>query len=320
MRPMLKRMLLAQLCVLGAACSDPVSSTTTTWDTTPPFVGFSLSPPSVSEQGFKEFFETAVLGADLLAWSGPWQDLSAGGGFIVEQAAVSGYVPVVITGFPTVDGRRVLPDDLDEVVEAVTDWVADNQVPYLGLGVEINAFLWEKAPEDFERLAHIYPDLVASVHSVSEGTRVFPVFQLERLRGLKSGLFGETDTAPEWELIARFPDADVIGFTTYPGLIYTDPGQVPDDYYRQILEHVDRPIVFTEVGWQAGGELGEWSGSADKQADFVTRWVPELTEIADMVIWSFLWDQGQAAPFETMGLIGEDGERPAWQAWLDLFG
>lgn len=293
------------------------------WDTSSPFAGFSLSPLNFEEAGFVQFFETASAHGDLVAWVGPWQELGQGGSLVYELSSQHGYVPVVVTGFPTdAGGSRVIPDDAAEMVDAIARWVADHPVPYLGVGVEINAFLWERSPEDFDWFVAAFPLVVEAVHEVSPETKVFPGFQLERLRGLKGGLYGEEDTDSEWELIDLFPDADVVGFTTYPGLIFTSPTEIPDDYYIEIFEHTDKPIVFTEVGWQAGGELAEWSGSPDDQADFMALRVGELAVLGDMLIWSFLWDQeGAPEPFATMGLIDRDGfERPAWDLWKNLLG
>lgn len=292
------------------------------WDLSRPFVGFSLSPRSYDESGFDEFFATAPEAGSLVAWVGAWTDLDEGGTLVTGLADEHGYVPVVVTGFPTEDGLRVLPEDGEALVETVAGFVAQNPVPYLGFGVEINAFLWEKAPDDFERYVDLFARVSDAVHEVSPETKVFPGFQLERLRGLKGGLFGDEPTEPEWELLERFPSADAIGFTTYPGLVFTDPGEMPSDYYSEIFERVDQPVVFTEVGWQAGGDLGDWSGTPEKQASFVENQVSEIGQLAEMVIWSFLWDQPRAPrAFITMGLLSSEGEeRPAYQTWVSQFG
>lgn len=292
------------------------------WDVSTPFVGFSLSPGSYDEVGFNEFFETAPEAGSLVAWVGAWTDIDGGATLVTGLAEEHGYVPVIITGFPTQDGFRVLPEDEQALVDAVEGFVAEHPVPFLGFGVETNAFLWEKAPEDFERFVELFADVADAVHGVSPETVVFPGFQLERLRGLKGGLFGDEPTEPEWELIDRFPNADAIGFTTYPGLVFTDPEEMPSDYYSQIRERVDKPVVFTEVGWQAGGDLAEWSGTPEKQASFIVGHVVEMAGWAEMLVWSFLWDQPRAPrAFVTMGLLTSQGEqRPGFGAWTEQFG
>lgn len=310
---------------LGTTAATTPESTTAAerqWDLSRPFVGFSLSPATYDEPGFNEFFARASEAGSLIAWVGAWTDIDRGATLVTRLADEHGYVPVIVTGFPTEDGLRVLPDDDRAIVETVRDFVAEHPIPYLGFGVETNAFLSEKAPRDFERFVELFADVAEAVHGISPETVVFPGFQLERLRGLKGGLFGDEQTKPEWELIDRFPTADAIGFTTYPGLIFSDPEEMPSDYYSEILDHVDKPVVFTEIGWQAGGDLAEWTGTPEKQASFVEVQVSEISEWADMAIWSFLWDQPRAPrAFETMGLLSSDGEeRPGYRSWTEQFG
>jgi hypothetical protein len=263
------------------------------------------------------------MNGSLIAWVGAWPEIAQGGDLVSGLSVRFDYVPVVVTGFPSgADQLRVVPDDATEMIETVASWVAENRMPYLGFGVEINSFLEEKAPEDFRWFVEVFPDVVAAGHEVSPETKVFPVFQLERLRGLRGGLFGGETVDPQWELIDLFPDADAIGFTTYPGLIFPRPGDMPADYYSEILGYTDKPIVFTEVGWQAGGDLGEWSGTEAKQAEFISEKVGELAGMAEMVIWSFLWDQNAAPPpFDTMGVIDDANQRrTGFEAWQQLFG
>lgn len=68
----------------------------------------------------------------------------------------------------------------------------------------------------------------------------------------------------------------MIGFTSYPGLVFAEPEDVPEDYYRRLDEIADgRPVAITELGWQSDGDLGGHSGSSDRQHRFVGR-LPDL--------------------------------------------
>lgn len=291
------------------------------WDLVEPFVGFSLSPRAFDENGLADFYDSARELGSAVVWIGPWQDLGEGGRWATTMTGEHDLVPVVVTGFPTEEGARSVPEDSSQLVSEVVGFLEENPVPYLGVGVETNTFLRENSVAEFEQYVALFADVAAAVHEVAPGTKVFPGFQLERLRGLRGGLFGDEPTDPEWDLLDRFPAADAIGFSTYPGLVFTNPDEMPDDYYSTILEHVDKPVVFTEVGWQAGGDLANWSGTPEKQAAYVNARAPELVEVGSMVIWSFLWDQEAPPAFETMGLVsGSDDERPALQVWRELFG
>jgi len=304
------------------ACQNPVTTEPT--DTQPASTvgdrsalsGFTLSPSAWTSDGLSEFFDIATETSTALAWVGPWTELTAEGGaaeVTYELATRHGLAPVIVVGFA--DGA--VPT-VSELLDAIGTFLIDREVAYLGVGVEVDV-LYENRRETFDWLVSVFPDVVELVHRTSPSTRVFTVFQLEHLRGLRGGLFGgQNDTSDHrLELLSRFPAADAVGFTTYPGLVFTDPTLLPDNYYSAIRDWTDKPIVFTEMGWQAGGELGDWSGTPEAQANYVEVALPELMQSSELVIWSFLWDQPtHQVAFATMGLIAPEGDRrPALGEW-----
>ena len=100
--------------------------------------------------------------------------------------------------------------------------------------------------------------------------------------------------------------ADMIGFTTYPGLIYKNPDDIPDDYYSVIKQRINKPIVFTEIGWFREGPVG-WESSDDEQKLFVEIPPTRISLDVRLNIWSFLYDPDTDSLFRTMGLL-EDSE------------
>lgn len=177
------------------ASSDTGTTTPTvvteSWDLSKPFVGFSLSPRAFDEEGMDDFFATASTNGSLIAWVGPWPEIDRGGSLVTGFAGEHDYVPVVVTGFPSEGGGRVLPDSEQEMADTISGFLTQNPIPYLGFGVEVNYYLWEQSPEAFDRFTIMFERVADVVHETSPDTRVFPVFQLERLKGLKGGLFGE---------------------------------------------------------------------------------------------------------------------------------
>jgi len=139
------------------------------------------------------------------------------------------------------------------------------------------------------------------------------------MRGLGGGLFGgvNDDSRSQLSLLDDFPDADLLAFTTYPCLVFTDPSEIPVDYNTGILEHMDKPVAFTEVGWFRE-DIPGWESGPEEQAEFIDRFF-ELTGDVEpvMVVWSFLYDQSVQRPFDTMGLLdAEEAHTEAWDAWL----
>jgi hypothetical protein len=131
-------------------------------------------------------------------------------------------------------------------------------------------------------------------------------------------LWNIEETEAHWELIDRF-ETDLVAFTTYPGLFYRDPADIPDDHYTQIKDHTDIPIAFTEIGWHSESYPPGWESSEEEQAEFLSAFF-RLTESIDMeiIVWSFLYDQDVLQPFDSMGLRRADGTaRPAFYIWID---
>jgi hypothetical protein len=329
--------------LVATACADEGASSTTT-SSAPittgcgptvgpvqapeePFRGFSLSPVDYEGGSLVEFLETAAANGEAIERVGDileWEEPPNSGLAVVDGlAAEYGYFPLSITGvFNVDDGMLLRPIDdetFDRYVAAGRSYAANCQPRYLGLGVEIDS-QWRLRPQDFDRFAELFAAVAAAVDEVSPDTEMFTSFQLERISGMLGGLFGGVND-PElalWTLIDRFPDADIIAFTTYPGLVFTDPAEIPEDYYSRLNDYAGgRRIAFTEMGWQSAGQYGAYSGSEAKQLAFVTRF-HELIEDADVAfyIWSFLYDQQVQGPFASMGLV-DRALRPkeAWWEW-----
>jgi hypothetical protein len=286
----------------------------------------SLSPRGWGSPDFANFFTKAKQAGYIVTWSGDWAQLGdpKGAPYVVAQlAAANGLKPVIIAQFFTQStGKllRPLNDSTKQGYEAGAVSFAKAYKPeYIGFGIEIN-MLQEASPTDYASFKALFAQVAAAVKQASPNTKVFTVFQLERLRGLRGGLFGGADdpAVNDWVLLSDFPDADLLAFTTYPCIVYRDPSDIPADYYTaEITQHTSKPIAYTEAGWFRVGVAG-WESSPEEQARFVTRYI-ELTKPLSpgLIVWSFLYDQGVGEPFASMGLLGkDDSTSPAWEAWL----
>jgi hypothetical protein len=288
-----------------------------------PLKGVSLSPKSFNPDDFTNFFEKAGQAGSILSWAGDWNELKTNESPVVvtELARTHGLIPVVQAQFFTQStGQLIRPltekTKQDYVTSAVS--FAEKYTPaYLGFGIEINA-LYEKSPDDFEEFVTLYDTVYKRVKEVSPTTQVFTIFQLEKMKGLHGGLYGGENTKnTEWWLLNKF-ECDITVFTTYPGLIYKNPSDIPDDYYTEIVLHTKTRIAFTEMGWHTSTSIPGWESSEKEQAEFVKTFF-ELTKDLTMefVIWSFLYDQDIFEPFSSMGLYAPDGNpKLAWEEWI----
>ncbi len=292
----------------------------------PPFhKGVSLSPRSFGASDFSDFFGKAKQAGSVVSWAGDWQELgneNSAPHVVAKLASTYGYAPMIeVQFFSQSTGQLLRP--LDEATKqaylnSAVAVSANHRPGYLALGIEVNV-LFEKSPSDFDEFTLFYPQVYDAIKAVSSNTKVFTIFQLEKMKGLNGGLFGGINdpAKAEWALLERFPKNDLISFTTYPSLIFKDPSELPADYYTAIALHTNGPVAITEAGWHTAPRPTGWEGSEAKQANFVTR----LFDLAsglnmEVVIWSFLYDQNTIEPFDSMGLWRRDGTpKQAWQAW-----
>lgn len=274
-----------------------------------------MSPKSFSQNDFTAFFDKADESGDAITG---WAEIEGFGNeqgvpFVVAGLAKQyNYEPIILVGL------KNAKDASDK--ELLLSFLKKNKINYLGLGVEVNRY------SDYDSYAAVYNEIYDSVKEASPKTQVFPIFQYEQMKGLQGGLFGKENNPnnAEWVLIDKLK-LDMIGFTTYPGLIYKNPGEIPSDYYLEIKNHVNKPVVFTEIGWfRSFDKVSEWESSEKEQADFIVKYF-DLTKDLDVKlnIWSFLYDpDGEGLEFKetfnTMGLLAKDdsdGTSLVFEAW-----
>jgi hypothetical protein len=347
MKKILAIVLLVGIMLMGCAQQEPSPSNLTPpanatppeGNLTPPTYGNDTSPASTFQKGigltpksfqgsdFTDFFAKADQAGESVMWAGDWNELgdtnNGGPKVITELAPTYGYTPLVEAQFFTQStGELVRPLDNDNkqsYKNSAAAFAEEYKPEYMAFGIEVN-ILYEKSPEDFEDFVSFYSEVYDAVKQASPNTKVFTIFQLERMKGLHGGLFGGTNDPAntQWVLINRFPKSDIIAFTTYPGLIYKDPSEIPRDYYTEIGSHTSNPIAFTEVGWHSDASPAGWESSEAEQAQFISRFF-NLTENLDkeIVIWSFMYDQDTVEPFKSMGLYQSDGTaKQAWDVWV----
>lgn len=288
--------------------------------------GVSLSPRSFESSDFTNFFEEAKQAGSIVSWAGDWNDLGTDNRaptVVTELASGYGYIPLIIAQFfIQSEGKLVRPlnEETKQYYLTSAALFAEKYTPqYLAFGIEVNV-LYEKSPQDFDEFVTFYSEVYDAVKAKSPTTKVFTIFQLERMKGLHGGLFGGVNDLDntEWWLLDKFPKSDIIGFTTYPGLIFGDPSDIPPNYYTEITLYTEKPVAFTEIGWHSSAAIPGWESSEVEQADFVETFF-RLTKDVDMeiAIWSFLYDPDLFEPFSSMGLRRSDGNaRLAWDAWV----
>ncbi len=130
-------------------------------------------------------------------------------------------------------------------------------------------------------------------------------------------MWGIEESKPHWEIIDTFK-ADIVAFTTYPCLFYKDVSEIPKDHYAEIKQHVSKPIAFTEIGWHSAASPEGWESSDEEQAEFIRTFFNLTEELnIEIAVWSFMHDPNSIEPFNSMGLIDNNGiSRLSWNEWI----
>ncbi|HNJ98152.1 MAG TPA: hypothetical protein PLV13_08510 [Ilumatobacteraceae bacterium] len=318
--------LLAPLALLAACADGRESSTatassiaapttaapTTTPVVAPPLVGVGMTPRTYEGTGFPDFLAGIDGQTDLLMHAGGWNEAGTAGSPIDVAATLAeqrGLGAVI-----------VLQPSADASVDALSTFLTAHHPAYLGLGNEVN-LLASNDPAAFEALVALWQQALPIVREMSPDTKVFVTFQYEWLLGRRDGWFGGAVAEPQWDLLDRFPGADLVGFTTYPSLVFEQPSDLPADYYAQVAQHTDLPVILTEVGWTADETLPLLPGSAAEQTDFIALLSQQATAARiEAMVWTFVHgDLVVDQQFNGMGLFAPDGTaRPAWTAWTGL--
>jgi len=127
-----------------------------------------------------------------MVWAGDWKELEYARGFptlLVEQCYINNLTVVIeVTAFNQSGGKLLRNLDektLQKYVDGAADFVSKYRPRYLGLGIDIDA-LYTRSPADFDKFIKLFERTYDAVKAVSPGTRVFTVFQLEKMNGLNA--------------------------------------------------------------------------------------------------------------------------------------
>ncbi len=160
-----------------------------------------------------------------------------------------GVTPVIAISFDiNVVTDTYFSENKEAYKAALIDTVGTYNLTYLSIGNEVNSLYAHVSPAAFNDFVGFYKEAYDEIKIKSPNTKVFTIFQLEHLKG--AAYLTGLELSESWDLIDQFGEKlDLVGFTAYPLLEYSNVNQIPEDYFLEIANYVDKPVAFTEMGW-----------------------------------------------------------------------
>lgn len=196
----------------------------------------------------------------------------------------------------------------------------------LGLAAETN-LIRAAAPALYPSVRQAANDTAAALRAAGSSTPLAASVQVEVAWGRLGGNGGYAGIDTDF---ADFPFVQTLGLSSYPYFGFTEPEDVPLDYYTRLVGARRLPVMVMEGGWPSVG-VGTIASSPQKQVRYVTRQA-QLVDAAGATAWLHLLfadidmaSLPQPVPanlplFATIGLADSNfTPKPALAAWDNLF-
>ena len=198
---------------------------------------------------------------------------------------------------------------------------------YIGLAAETNLIRAAAPPALYAALVRVANDAAADLRAAgSQSTLLFSV-QVEMAWGRL--VAGGTYTGIERDF-TDFPFASLLGLSSYPYFGFTQPEDVPANYYQRLLNGRTTPVMVVEGGWPSVA-AGTVQSTPELQARYIARLGPLLDSVnargllqlvyADIDLSAFPPPLPANLPlFVNIGLTDSDlNAKPALGAWDRLY-
>ncbi len=225
-------------------------------------------------------------------------------------------------------GRSIAEPEVQQVYrDYVLTFVEKFRPDYIGLAAETNLIRKAAAPAVYTAVVQAANAAAADLAANSVTEPVLISVQVETAWGVlgSSGPYVGIETD-----FQDFPFIDVLGLSSYPYFSFSQPEDIPEDYYSRLLNGRSIPAAVCEGGWNSVGFAGMTS-SPEKQERYITRHADLLDRIAAVAAIQTLFadiDLDSLPPplpenlpfFTSIGLTEMDfNAKPALTAWDNLF-
>lgn len=155
---------------------------------------------------------------------------------------------------------------------------------YLGLAAETN-LIRDQAP------ATVYAAMVQMTNAAAADVRAMPgalpqlyvSLQADEAWGPPPGAYRGVETD-----FRDFPFMQAMGISSYPYFFFTDPAQIPLDYYTRLTNGRSLPVMVVEGGW-ASASAGSFQSSPALQARYLRRHERMLDSAKAIAVFQLLY-------------------------------
>jgi hypothetical protein len=227
-------------------------------------------------------------------------------------------------------GRSITEDTVQKLYAtyvAALDTIA--QPSFLGLASETNLIRLAGPPGVYAAIVKMTNAALTNHNRFAGAFYLYVSVQVEvawgRLGGSNTFVGIDRDRAD-------FPFITALGLSSYPYLGgFTDPAQIPSDYFSRLRGDPALPVLITEGGWSSAN-IGTIHSSPALQAAWIRR-ASEIAQNARALAWFQLSftdinlpafglpaDDPQLVPFVTIGLVDTAlVPKPALAEWDSVF-
>ena len=199
---------------------------------------------------------------------------------------------------------------------------------HLGTALETNLIRGQSTPALYAAIRRVANDAAADVRAQDAAVRLSVSVQVDYAWGARGTSGPFQGVATDFQ---DFPFIQELGLSSYPYLSgFTEPEQLPLDYYTRLIEGRTIPVMVTEGGWTSGA-LGGIASSPDKQRRYIVRQAQLLDTVraiavfqltfTDLDLSSYPVPPGSVLPlFAQLGLVDVNlTPKPALSAWDEVF-
>lgn len=199
----------------------------------------------------------------------------------------------------------------------------------LGLAVETNLVRGIAPPQIYAALRETAQRIETALRGAAARSQRFISVQVERAWG---GLGGNATFTSIDQDIADFPFTQALGLSSYPYFLWTQPEDIPSNYYSRIRGNHDLPVLVTEGGWTSASLAGSTIQSTpERQARYIARHAGLLDSVAAVACFQLFFSDLDLASlptpippslplFAALGLTDTTfAAKPALAAWDALF-